>query len=378
MKVLLGGCLLAILLYSSHAQQVWPELQLKPLAKGFSKPVDIQDLPDGTTSRIFVVEQKGIIREIQSGHPAEVPFLAIEDKLICKWERGLLGLAFPPGYAQKQYFYVNYTRKPDGATIVARYRLKSDGLADRESEEVILMIPQPYDNHNGGQIVFGPDGFLYIGMGDGGSGGDPHQNGQSPKTLLGKMLRIDVESGKRPYGIPENNPFAGREDFLPEIWAYGLRNPWRFGFDRVTGDLFIADVGQNKWEEVHFQPSTSKGGENYGWRIREGMHDFKVPAEGRPANLVEPVAEYSRDQGISITGGKVYRGTRFPALEGIYFYADYGSGRIWGLKRINDVWISKELMDTEFNISTFGEDKEGNLYVGDYASGTIFSLEPRL
>jgi glucose/arabinose dehydrogenase len=238
---------------------------------------------------------------------------------------------------------------------------------------VVLIVKQPFANHNGGQLAFGPDGYLYIGMGDGGAANDPFGNGQKPDTLLGKLLRIDVESGARPYMVPSSNPFVGREGVLPEIWASGLRNPWRFSFDRHTGNLFVADVGQNKYEEVNFRSSSSKGGENYGWNVMEGMHCFRSKTCDS-SGLVLPVVDYNHKAGCSVTGGMVYRGTAIPSLDGTYLYADYCSGRIWGLRKSNGHWISTELADTELSISTFGEDEAGEIYVADHDSGSIYQI----
>jgi glucose/arabinose dehydrogenase len=319
------------------------------------------------------MEQEGRILIVKNGALLKVPFLDIRDRVGCCGERGLLSMAFPPRYAQKQHFYVNYTDR-SGDTVVARYRTTKDpDRADAGSQEVVLIVKQPFANHNGGQLAFGPDGYLYIGMGDGGAANDPFGNGQKPDTLLGKLLRIDVESGARPYMVPSSNPFVGREGVLPEIWASGLRNPWRFSFDRHTGNLFVADVGQNKYEEVNFRSSSSKGGENYGWNVMEGMHCFRSKTCDS-SGLVLPVVDYNHKAGCSVTGGMVYRGTAIPSLDGTYLYADYCSGRIWGLRKSNGHWISTELADTELSISTFGEDEAGEIYVADHDSGSIYQI----
>jgi len=268
---------------------------------------------------------------------------------------------------------VNYTRIPDGSTVIARYRKTTDpGAADPNSEEILLVIAQPFANHNGGQLAFGPDGFLYIGMGDGGSGGDPQNNAQNPASLLGKMLRIDVESSVVPYAIPATNPFVQIPGFRGEIWALGLRNPWRFSFDRQTGDLYIADVGQNLFEEVDFQPAGSAGGQNYGWKIMEGAHCFGDPACSS-AGLILPVAEYGHGPECSITGGFVYRGTTYPRMQGVYLYADFCSGRFWGLKRDGAVWQNALLLSEPHSISSFGEDEAGNLYAADLG-GAVYEI----
>jgi glucose/arabinose dehydrogenase len=252
----------------------WPAIALSRKTVGLDRPTSITHAGDGS-NRLFVTEQKGRIIVIKNFVPLKTPFLDITRRVSCCGERGLLSVAFPRNYRDKGYFYINYTDR-SGDTVVARYRVTTDpDIADPKSEEIILSVKQPYSNHNGGQLAFGPDGFLYIGMGDGGSGGDPHGHGQNPASLLGKMLRIDVEPGAKPYRVPPANPFINKKGYSPEIWALGMRNPWRFSFDRKTGDLYIADVGQNEYEEVDFQPAASMGGENYGWNIMEGMHCYK-------------------------------------------------------------------------------------------------------
>jgi glucose/arabinose dehydrogenase len=247
-------------------------------------------------------------------------------------------------------------------------------VADPGSEQVVLKVSQPYSNHNGGQLAFGPnDGYLYIGMGDGGSGGDPENRAQNPAELLGKLLRIDVESGGNPYLVPATNPFVQTTGYRGEIWALGLRNPWRFAFDRLNGDLYIADVGQAEYEEVNYQPGASAGGQNYGWRIMEGLHCYN-PANCNPSGLTLPVVEYSHAEGCSITGGVAYRGTQFDRMQGIYFYADYCSGKIWGLRSAAASWSSRLLLDTPFSITTFGEDEAGEIYVADFSGGEIYRI----
>ena len=283
----------------------------------------MQSAGDGS-GRLFVVEQSGVIRVLRDSGVNPLPFLDIRGKIRSGGERGLLGLAFPPGFQEKQYFYLNYTNLA-GDTVVARYRVTGDpDVADPTSETVVLTFNQPFGNHNGGQLRFGPDGYLYIGTGDGGSGFDPFNNGQTPGKLLGKMLRIDVESDLGQYQIPPDNPFLADAAFRPEIWGLGLRNPWRYSFDRDTGDLWIADVGQNRAEEIDFQPASSQGGENYGWSVMEGLRC--VNAGCSMAGLTLPVHEYSHtggDCGGSVTGGHVYRGNRSPGLRGTYIYGDF-------------------------------------------------------
>jgi glucose/arabinose dehydrogenase len=357
---------------TAAAGAAWPDIELVEVAGGFDDPVHLNHAGDGS-GRLFVVEQAGVIRLVDGGVPLEEPFLDISDRVSCCGERGLLSVAFPPGYSTTGSFYVNYT-DGGGATVVSRFLLDNDpNRADPASERQLLVIGQPFANHNGGQIAFGPDGFLYIGTGDGGSAGDPLNSGQEPLSLLGKMLRIDVESGEQPYAIPDSNPFAFSGSHLPEIWALGLRNPWRFSFDRATGDLYIADVGQNRYEEVHHQPAASEGGENYGWRILEGSHCFN-PNPCDPEGLELPVFEYEHSLGCSITGGHVSRYAHSPRLAGIYLFGDYCSGRIWGLRQEGGDWQSELLADTALAISSFGEDEAGRIYVLDRRTGSVFAI----
>jgi len=361
---------------SAEAVAAWPTIALVPFLDGVANVVQVTHAGDGT-GRIFVVQQAGYVRLVIGGVLQATRFLDIHTKVVAGGEQGLLSIAFPPGFAAKQYFYVNYTRAGDGATVISRIPVSADpNVANPAGEQVLLVIPQPYANHNGGQLAFGPDGYLYIGMGDGGSSNDPQGNGQKMSTLLGKLLRIDVESGGRPYAVPSSNPFVGKQEVRPEIWASGLRNPWRFSFDRATGDLFIADVGQNRLEEVNVQPASSKGGENYGWNILEGSRCLRSKTCDT-TRLVLPVAEYGHDRGCSVTGGMVYRGKALPRLQGTYLYGDYCSGRIWGMRREAGRWTSVELADTRLSISTFGEDEAGEVYVADHGKGGIYRLEER-
>jgi glucose/arabinose dehydrogenase len=324
-----------------------------------------------------VVEQGGTIRILDNGVALPSPFLDVSSRVACCGEQGLLCVAFPSGFTAKRHFYVNYTRTQDGATVVARYRVSAgdSNAADPASEEVVLTIPQPFANHNGGQLAFGPDGYLYIGMGDGGSGGDPLDNGQNPGTLLGKLLRIDVESGEFPYGIPPTNPFLGMAGYRPEIWALGLRNPWRFSFDRGTGDLLIGDVGQGNFEEIDFQPAGDPGGRNYGWNIMEGDRCFPPGTAGCDrSGLALPVFVYDHSLGCSVTGGHVYRGSAFPSLQGVYLFGDYCSGRIWGIRKNGAGWDNALLADTTLSISTFGEDESGNVYLVNHTGGDLLKI----
>ena len=358
-----------------------PQISLAVVAGGFASPVHVTHAGDGS-GRIFVVEQAGRIRIFDNGAVLASPFLdlasLIPPRLVAGGEQGLLSVAFPPGFAAKRYFYVNYTRAPDGATVVARYRVSAGdaNVADPASEEVILTIPQPFANHNGGQLAFGPDNNLYIGMGDGGSGGDPLNNGQSPGTLLGKLLRIDVESGVQPYRVPPDNPFLLSAGFLPEIWALGLRNPWRFSFDRGTGDLYIGDVGQGTFEEIDFQAAGDLVGRNYGWNIMEGDSCYPPGTVGcNRTGLALPVFVYDHALGCSVTGGHVYRGSAFPSLQGVYLFGDLCSTRIWGIRKNGAAWDNALLADnTALTITTFGEDESGNVYVVNYANGDLLQI----
>jgi glucose/arabinose dehydrogenase len=327
-------------------------------------------------ARLFVVEKAGRILLVEDGVVQPTPFLDITDRVGSQAnEQGLLSLAFPPDFISSGLFYVNYTDL-NGDTVIARYRLLTeDGRqADAGSEQKLLQIDQPAGNHNGGQLQFGPDGYLYIGMGDGGAAGDPWGNAQNPGALLGKLLRIDVSGGEA-YRVPTDNPFLEQAGAQPEIWALGLRNPWRFSFDRATGDLYIADVGQNQYEEVDFQPAASGGSENYGWDIMEGNHCFEPGSGCDSQGLVAPVAEYDHGQGCSITGGYAYRGTRYPQMAGVYFFADYCSGNIWALRQqAPGEWQMALLLDADLTISSFGEDAAGELYIVSYRDGVIYHL----
>lgn len=335
-----------------------------------NSPVGLANAADGS-DRLFVLEQAGQVRIVQHGQLAPEPFLDLSAQVSCCGERGLLGIAFHPRYAENGYFYVNYTDL-NGDTVIARFRVSADpNRADPASQQQLIFVDQPYGNHNGGGLAFGPDGYLYLGLGDGGNAGDPQGNGQSLDTLLGKLLRIDVDAGS-PYAIPPDNPYA-RDGGLPEIWAYGLRNPWRFSFDRQNGDLYIGDVGQGEWEEVDFLPAGSAGGTNFGWNYREGAHPFQgTPPTGLA--LADPVAEYPHNPDYSITGGYVYRGASLPAWQGVYVYGDYASGRVWGLLRGPDgKWQNRLLFETRTNITSFGEDEAGELYLVDH-KGHVYRL----
>lgn len=351
----------------------WPELNFIPVANSLDSPVHITHADDGK-GRLFIVEQPGRIRIVSNGSLQPLPFLDISDRVGCCGERGLLSAAFPPGFAAKGYFYVNYTNAA-GNTIVSRFSVIGAGdTADAASESIVLTVDQPFANHNGGQIAFGLDGMLYIGMGDGGGGGDPLGSGQDRSSLLGKLLRIDVESGAQPYAIPANNPFAGASNARPEIWASGLRNPWRFSFDRESGDLYIADVGQGRYEEINVQAANSPGGENYGWNFLEGAHCYQQPSCDT-SGLTSPVLEYDHAAGDqSITGGHVYRGGIFPRMRGIYLFGDFVSGHLAGMRRSGTGFESALLANTGFAISSFGEDESGEVYVADI-NGIVYRIE---
>lgn len=363
----------------------WPIISLSLIASGLPLPVSIVHADD-KSGRLYVVEQAGTIRVLLNGTPQATPFLDVHTLVTCCGERGLLGLAFPPGYAAKNHFYVYYTNL-NGDIVIARYNTTLDrSLADPNSEVIVLTIAHPlYINHNGGQLAFGPDGYLYAGVGDGGSAGDPNNHGQSLNTLLAKILRLDVEGSgcvqspprTQNYCIPADNPYLPTAGARPEIWALGLRNPWRFSFDRQTGDLYIGDVGQNIEEEIDFQPSSSAGGENYGWNILEGNLCYS-PASGciAPARYSAPVATYDHGSGTcAVIGGDVYRGPPvFVNMQGVYFYADYCKGNIYGLKN-DGGWQTTLLTTAPFTISTFGEDESGLIYVGDYGGGAVYQIQ---
>ncbi len=360
-----------------------PRFRLDKIVDGLALPVQVTHAGDGT-GRLFVVEQEGRIRVVRNGEVEETPFLDVSSRVRCCGERGLLNVAFPPGYADKQYFYVSYTDRA-GDTVISRFTTTADpDLADAESEEVVLLIAQPDQVHNGGRIVFGPaDGYLYVGSGDGGHPTlkDVENRAQNPSTLLGKILRIDVESDAQPYGIPADNPFVGIDGHRDEIWALGLRNPWGFAFDQLTGNLYIPDPGHIKHEEVNFQPAGSGGGENYGWDIKEGSRCFEsLPCSAQ--GLISPVVEYDHVYSCAIVGGAVYRGSDYHELQGIFFYGDFCSGRVWGLKRseadltqsIYDGWLSTLPVNAKVPVSGVGEDEEGNVYVTGYQDGALYLI----
>ena len=370
-------------------------LAFTPVASGLSLPVFVTNAGDGS-NRLFIVQQGGQIRIFKNGSLLPTPFLNIVGSVSnftgVNVEQGLLCLVFDPNYSTNGTFYITYTTtNPDPTfiytTTLARYHVSTGNpdVADVASGVVLLSIPKKYTNHNGGMLAFGPDGYLYMSMGDGGSGGDPDNNAQNLHTMLGKLLRLDVEStppvGKM-YVIPPTNPFFASSDpnVKQEIWAYGLRNPWRFSFDRLTGDLYIGDVGQATEEEVDFQASASAGGQDYGWHILEGNLCYS-PSVGcvAPSGYVPPVATYDHGVnasfGCAITGGYVYRGGASPSLQGVYLYGDYCSGKVLGLvKNASSIWTSSLIVSTGFTISSFGQDEQGELYLADYGGGTIYRI----
>jgi glucose/arabinose dehydrogenase len=327
-------------------------------ASGLNNPVGLASAGDGSGD-VYIIEQAGKIRVFRDSVLVDEPWLDISDRVSCCGERGLLGLTFHPLFLETRQFFINYTDL-NGDTVIARFEVNPEiNQADSASEMKLMVIEQPYANHNGGGIAFGPDGYLYIALGDGGSGGDPQGNSQNTDSLLGKLLRIDINQAEG-YAIPPDNPYAGGGG-AAEVWASGLRNPWRFSFDRQTGDLFIGDVGQGSWEEIDYLPAGSTGGANFGWNYREGSFPYlsEIPED----ELIDPVAEYGRDMGYSVIGGAVYRGEALAELNGIYFYGDYGSGNIWGLLPESDgSWISRMLFQTGSRITSFSEDEGGELY----------------
>ena len=375
-----------------------PKLSSIKFAEGYAKPVYICQ-PPGDNDRLFVLEQKGVIKIIKNGKKVRKPYADMRNRIHNPNnpgdERGLLGLAFHSDYQTNGFVYINYSDEDDH-TIVSRFRVSTDpDRLDTESETVLIKLKQPFSNHNGGHMVFGPDGYLYISLGDGGKWGDPYDNAQNLETLFGSILRIDVDNGD-PYAIPDDNPFINNEDAMGEIWLYGLRNVWRFSFDRETGDVYLGDVGQNLWEEIDFIAASEAGGQNFGWRVMEANHCYNPPEDcEQTGNL--PIYEYPNDanymkvltgmdepnvDGCSVTGGYVYLGENIPDLQGTYFFADYCSGNIWTFKEVDGKAIEFKNRTDEINlgggeftnyISSFGEDNNGELYIVDY-NGIIFKL----
>ena len=352
-------------------------IKLRKVAAGLTAPLGVTHAGDDS-GLLFVAEQRGTIRIIEDGRVRPETFLDISSRIVSGGEQGLLGLAFHPSYSNTGRFYVNYTDL-NGDTVVAEYRRSpNDPLrSDPGSERVLLQVGQPFANHNGGGLAFGPDGYLYIALGDGGSGGDPQGNGQSLDTHLGKMLRIDVDEreGGRAYSIPEDNPFADDDsDARPEIWAYGLRNPFRFSFDRATGTLWIGDVGQDEIEEID-RAGPSEGGLNFGWNLFEGSVCYPSGKGCAGAGTTKPVTEYSHDEGCTVIGGYVYRGRDHSNLDGGYLFADFCSGAFFAIDSSAPSGVAPtKVLESGRSISSFGEDQEGELYVTDISTGELLQI----
>ena len=373
------------------------QLEANLIASGFDQPLYIKNYPQNSNI-LLIVEQDGVIKIVKNKQTQEEPFMDISDRVHQTWypadERGLLGLAFDPNFKYNNNFYLNYVNQ-DGYTTISRFKSK-DNLGDSTSEEILLQFEQPYMNHNGGFLEFGPDGYLYISIGDGGSAGDPEKRAQDLSNLFGTIIRIDV-SKELGYSIPEDNPFYNKDNIKNEIWHYGLRNVWRFSFDKKNGDLYMGDVGQNEWEEIDYQSFESSGGLNFGWNIMEGHHCYGEDNQGCDSKgTVLPIFEYPNDanyaktiigwdqpdmHGCSVTGGYVYRGKNKPNLYGRYFFGDYCTGKVWSLENNNGNIslinhtdeLLKAMNKTEFYLSSFGESEDGELYLIDY-SGDVYSI----
>lgn len=378
------------LLSAPGTSDLTPQLRLEKMMGDLVLPVQVTHAGDGS-GRLFVVEQQGRIHIVKNGAANEALFLDISSRVGCCEERGLFNIAFPPTFPASRQFYLSYSNLDDD-TVISRFTVSDDAdIADPGSEEPLLNVSQPHHQHNGGRLSFGPsDGYLYIGLGDGGSDGRPADFGQDPALLLGKILRIDVESEDIPYGIPASNPFVGAEEYRDEIWAIGFRNPWGFAFDGLTGEFYIPDTGHNDREELNYVPASSVGGENYGWPTIEGTRcprftDLPVPCS-QAGIFALPVAEYDHTRGCAIVGGAVYRGKEFPQLAGQFLFADFCRGDIWSLKRtesgepplsgeaIHPAWQVDLVLKASVPVSSIGEDEEGNLYVTGYQDGSVYML----
>jgi glucose/arabinose dehydrogenase len=354
-------------------------LRLELVTEGLLDPIGITSAGDGS-GRLFVNERGGRVMVVEAdGSLRAAPFVDLSSRIQAGGERGLLGLAFHPDFARNGRLFVHYSRLGDGATVVSELQATADRQTADPTERVLLTYPQPFANHNGGQLAFGPDGYLYLGLGDGGAGGDPFDNAQNSETLLGKILRLDVDAPPaegRAYAIPADNPYAAQGSApgggLAEIWATGLRNPWRFSFDRSLGDLYIGDVGQGMWEEIDRQPAGSTGGENYGWNVMEGLHCFHEGCD--PEGYVPPIAEYSHELGCSVTGGYIYRGEQQPALQGAYVFADYCSGITFSLDVDGDTITPKQVLESGLQVTAFGEDEVGEVHLADLGGGGIYRV----
>lgn len=387
----------------------WPEVTVVQRWTGFSMPLAVTSALDGT-GRLFVTEQEGRVRVIENGLVLAQPLLDIRSAVTCCGERGLFAVVFPPGFGEKQYFYASYIDR-SGNTVISRFWITSQdpNRADPLSEQIVLHVVQPGAVHNGGHLAFGPDGYLYIALGEGRFSQPPNVNmaAQDPSLLFGKILRIDPESVVRPpqlvvernprnssiahkmylpaietgrlppYLIPPTNPFVNHPGYRKEIWALGLRNPWQFSFDRQEGDLYIGDVGQERYEEIDFQAAGTGGGQNYGWPILEGNHCFASPT-CNPQGVTPPATEYEHVSGgrCAVISGNVYRGQSFAALQGIYLFGDFCTGEIWGMQQVSGVWQSHVLGDASFVLTSFGEDEAGNLFVTDYLNGGLYQIMP--
>ncbi|HEX2140823.1 MAG TPA: PQQ-dependent sugar dehydrogenase, partial [Candidatus Limnocylindria bacterium] len=353
-----------------------PSVPAPPSVIPSVEPIGITHAGDGS-GRLYVNGRTGLVQIVEpDGTVRGEPFVDISDRVQAGGERGLLGLVFHPDFERNRRLFVHYSRAGDGATVVSELRAQDSLRADAGSERVLLSAAQPFPNHNGGQLAFGPDGYLYIGLGDGGGGGDPFDNAQNLDVILGKVLRIDVDgraTGGRQYAIPRDNPFAADGSQpgagAPEVWASGLRNPWSFSFDREGGDLYIADVGQNAWEEVNRQPGDSRGGENYGWDVMEGRHCYQDGCD--QTGYVKPIAQYGHDLGCSVTGGHVYRGRAQPQLNGVYVFADYCSGLVFTLQVDEGTRTPKVVLESGLRVTAIGTDEDGEIYLADLAGGAI-------
>jgi glucose/arabinose dehydrogenase len=364
----------------------WPTIGFEKAWSGLDQPLDLQPVPG--TSDLVIAEQSGRLRLVRGGTLLPAPFLDISGRISSGGERGLLGVAFPATFADTGRFYVHYT-DPTGDGIIARLTtVRGSATADAKTERIVLRIPhRQYANHNGGQLTFGPDGYLWIGIGDGGGGGNPLGTGQRTDTLLAKLLRIDVEGvdgGAPPdtYRIPPSNPFASGKGGRAEVWAWGLRNPWKFSFDRATGDLYIADVGQNAWEEIdrvaNPMASAKPAERNFGWNLWEGDHPYPPGSSPARDGFTFPIAEYGHDGGgASVTGGYVYRGRAYPAMDGLYLFADFETHALRGLRQTGGRFEMRGLGDAGFGISSFGQDQDGELYACDLAGGTVYRVTAR-
>ena len=376
MRFLIAG--LFVLFSGPALFSQWVQIGWEPVVQGLTQPVLATGARDGS-GRLFIVEQTGMVRIFRDGALVKRPFLDLTSRVQFDCELGLLSIAFPPQFAEKKHFYADFIDE-DGNVVIARYKVTADpNVADPASEEILLKIPQPYGQHNGGMLAFSPvDGMLYISTGDGGIAtnedatyiDDPLNNGQNPGVLLGKILRIDTESGAVPYAIPGGNP--QKPGWLPEIWSIGWRNPWRFSFDRRTADLYAGDVGADGYEEVNVE-AAGKGGLNYGWSVREGTHCVPQKLCVDRDDLTAPALEYAHNLGCSVTGGVVYRGARFPDLSGTYFYADFCRTTVWAMRQIDEKWQSTSMGPSRALAVSFGEDDEGEVYLVDYR-GSILGL----